>query len=417
MVGWENMKSETLHIQMLGKFTVYYGTNPIVFNKSVSAKSLRLFQILLLSGKKGLPKSELIDCLYGWGDPTGGGNRNRNLNNLIYRLKGLLVSAGLPEGNYVAIRDGICYWNSEIPLEIDVIHFEELSSQAELAQGDKRVRLCRKAKEVYRGELLPMNMSDLWFYGKNVYLKELYLWVVDVLEEEYRKTGNYKELLKLYTHAAEIYPFDGWQVSMMRCCLAMHRNDEALDIYNKTAELYAREMGIPPMEEMQECFDQIMFSGRHSQQSQEQKIWQAKERSLPGKEDEIAKSIFEEDKDSGAYYCTYPSFVDHCRLTARMMEGCNKKVLLMFLNLSQNESKAGREGDFVRQMERLKEAVGRALSRKDVYTRYGSSHYILMLLDMEREACASVFGQIEKIYQKLPDSRGELWYHVAELSF
>lgn len=43
MVGWENMKSETLHIQMLGKFTVYYGTNPIVFNKSVSAKSLRLF--------------------------------------------------------------------------------------------------------------------------------------------------------------------------------------------------------------------------------------------------------------------------------------------------------------------------------------------------------------------------------------
>ena len=65
-----------------------------------------------------------------------------------------------------------------------------------MAQGDKRVRLCRKAEEVYRGELLPMNMSDLWFYGKNVYLKELYLWVVDVLEEEYRKTGNYKELLK-----------------------------------------------------------------------------------------------------------------------------------------------------------------------------------------------------------------------------
>lgn len=138
MVGWENMKSETLHIQMLGKFTVYYGTNPIVFNKSISAKSLRLFQILLLSGKKGIPKSELIDCLYGWGDQTGGGNRNRNLNNLIYRLKGLLVSAGLPEGNYVAIRDGICYWNSEIPLEIDVIRFEELSRQAKAGQGDEK---------------------------------------------------------------------------------------------------------------------------------------------------------------------------------------------------------------------------------------------------------------------------------------
>ncbi len=416
MVGWENMKSETLHIQMLGKFTVYYGTNPIVFNKSISAKSLRLFQILLLSGKKGIPKSELIDCLYGWGDQTGGGNRNRNLNNLIYRLKGLLVSAGLPEGNYVAIRDGICYWNSEIPLEIDVIRFEELSRQAKAGQGDERVRLCRKAEEAYRGELLPMNMSDLWFYGKNVYLKERYLWVVDVLEEEYHKTGNYKELLKLYTHAADIYPFDGWQVSMMRCCLAMHRNDEALNIYNKTAELYAREMGIPPMQEMQECFDEIMFSGRHSQQSQEQKVWRAKERSFSGKEDEIARSIFDADQDSGAYYCTYPSFVDHCRLTARMMEDCSRRLLLMFLTLSQNESKAGREGDFVKQMERLKEAVGRALSRKDVYTRYGSSHYILMLADVDREECASVFGRIEKIYRKLPDSRGELWYHVAELS-
>ena len=76
-----------LKVQMLGRFSMTYGDVPVSLNKTGSAKSIRLIQMLLLSGSVGIAKAELMDSLYGWNGSNEGGNRNRNLNNLIYRLK------------------------------------------------------------------------------------------------------------------------------------------------------------------------------------------------------------------------------------------------------------------------------------------------------------------------------------------
>lgn len=104
---------------------MYYGENAVILNKTGSSKSVRLLQILLLSLKGGISKSELIDNLYGWNDKTDMANRNKNLNNLIYRLKGQLAAGGLPEGEYVEIIDGMCSFKSAIPLELDTQRFED----------------------------------------------------------------------------------------------------------------------------------------------------------------------------------------------------------------------------------------------------------------------------------------------------
>ncbi len=79
---------------MLGGFSMYYGEDPVVFNKMGSSKSVRLLQMLLLSLKNGISKSELIDNLYGWNEKQDMANGNKNLNNLIYRLKKQLISSG-----------------------------------------------------------------------------------------------------------------------------------------------------------------------------------------------------------------------------------------------------------------------------------------------------------------------------------
>ena len=39
----------------------------------------------------------------------------------------------------------------------------------------------------------------------------------------------------------------------------------------------------------------------------------------------------------GAYYCTYPSFVDYCRLIVRAKERNEFPAVLMFLTLSQKK--------------------------------------------------------------------------------
>ena len=115
------MAEKVLRINMFGGFAMYYGENAVILNKTGSSKSVRLLQILLLSLKGGISKSELIDNLYGWNDKTDMANRNKNLNNLIYRLKGQLAAGG----EYVEIIDGMCSFKSAIPLELDTQRFED----------------------------------------------------------------------------------------------------------------------------------------------------------------------------------------------------------------------------------------------------------------------------------------------------
>lgn len=77
------MSEKVLRIQMFGGFAVYYGNEAIALNKMGNSKSVRLLQMLLLSLKGGIAKSELMDSLYGWNDKAEIINRNRNINNLI----------------------------------------------------------------------------------------------------------------------------------------------------------------------------------------------------------------------------------------------------------------------------------------------------------------------------------------------
>lgn len=158
-VQWEDdgMEFETLRVQMLGKFAMYYKKIPISLNKTSSAKSVRLLQTILLSGAEGIAKSELIDSLYGWSEQSDAGNRNKNLNNLMYRLRGQLAASGLPEAEYIVMRDGICCWNNKIPVELDAEIFRSTILQAEKSEGQEQLRLYQKANACYHGELLPMN--------------------------------------------------------------------------------------------------------------------------------------------------------------------------------------------------------------------------------------------------------------------
>ena len=113
------MAEKVLRIGMFGGFAMYYGEDAVVLNKAGSSKSVRLLQILLLCLKNGISKRELLDNLYGWNEKTDTANRNKNLNNLIYRLKGQLAASGLPESEYVEIIDGMCHFRSPVPLELD----------------------------------------------------------------------------------------------------------------------------------------------------------------------------------------------------------------------------------------------------------------------------------------------------------
>ena len=255
-----------------------------------------------------------------------------------------------------------------------------------------------------------MNQSDMWFYEKSESFKRLYVQTIRELEQAFKSNNDYQNLLKLYTRASAVYPFENWQTEQIRCCLEMYRYEEAIDIYNRTMELYAREMGSPPAEEMQKCFEDLeLFERKHKRSIQ---AWHITDRYFMGREGDITRAIFEEGVITGAYYCTYPSFIDYCRLLLRARERHDLNPVLMFLTLGQQEKRRGQDNR-IYQMELLKDVIGSSLRKGDAYTRYGNRHYILLLTRINKESCSIIFQRIESAYNKMPGSRGELWYHVT----
>lgn len=405
------MAEKIFEVQMFGGFSMRYGNETVVMNKAGSSKSLRLLQMLLLSMPEGLSKSEIMDNLYSWNEKTDAANRNKNLNNLIYRLKGQLAAGGLPEGDYVEIREGRCCFKDEIPLKMDVLEFEKTIDLAKKEKGSKRSTLLWKANEIYCGELLPANLSEMWFFQKSRYFKELYTWSVGELEKELQKNKDYKNRLLLYARAAAIYPFENWQLRQMRCNLELYRYDEALNIYNETMELYAREMdGTAPAEEMQECFEALkLMDENHRRITDDVESWRNMDKVFRGKRDDIIRGLLAEENVKRAYYCTYPSFVDYCHLVVRAKERNRFSAVLMFLTLSQK--KAQKSMDLPEQMELLKEVLGGCLRIGDAYTRYGNRHFILMLVNTEMEYCGTIFRRVETAYTKRA-GKGDLWYYA-----
>lgn len=409
------MNREILHVQMFGKFAMHYGNRPVALNKTGSAKSVRLLQMLLLAGTRGISKTELLDSLYGWSEQVDSGNRNRNLNNVIYRLRNQLANAGLPEDDYIIIKDGTCYWNENVPVDIDTATFEQIYREAKTARGKEQTALYRRANELYYGELLPMNLSDMWFYERSIYFKELYVKTVQFLGKEYNKTGNFRDLEDLYLRAAAIYPFDNWQTELIRTYLNMYCYDEALKVYNDTMELYARELGTPPAEEMQQCFEMLQSrSGEQLPEQADNRGWMTSDRDFLGHEGNFARAVLGDIGEAGAYYCTYPSFVDHCRLLLRARERTGVDAALLFLTLNQKDKK--KRGDLDgrnEQMALLRKAVEAAVRRGDAFTRYGNRYYIILLPGANRAICSRIFKRIEDIFCLMPGKQGELHYHAV----
>ena len=92
-------KKNRLCVSMLGGFSMTYEEKPISFGKRSQSRFLQLFQQLILH-QEGIAKDKLIEALYEWEDVS---NKNNSLNTLIYRLRRQLVSAGLPEEEYVKV--------------------------------------------------------------------------------------------------------------------------------------------------------------------------------------------------------------------------------------------------------------------------------------------------------------------------
>ncbi len=378
-----NIQLPVLKVQMLGGLSLMYGEEPISFSRNTTTKAMKLLQILLYYGEKGISRNKLIENLYKAEELADAPN---SLRVTSYRLKKMLVNMGLPEHNYIRISKGIYFWNGPMRTVVDIHQFCDLIQRAEdETDMEKQMQFLREACLLYKGELLPDSSEEEWVLIEGVQLKKMYSGALQQLCEYLWNKEEYEEILRLCEPACAMYPFDEWQAVRIDCFMAMNRYQEAMKEYESTAKLFFEELGISPSEKM---IDQFKYMSERMS-------------STPQTIRGIKSRLREEEIEAGAFYMTLPSFRDSYRLVRRIMERNGQSVYLMLCSLVDSKGAPLEDADKLSAMSgELMSAIKHCLRKGDSFTRYNPSQFLILLVGTNKENCGLIFERIERYFSR-----------------
>lgn len=378
------MEQETkeLRFQMFGRFALSYGGTELKLDKSGTSNMIQLLSMIVFR-REGLPRDELLRNLYG---NKSLADRSNNLRVTLFKLRKMLVQAGLPEESYVTLSSDIYRWTTDIPTTCDVWDFRRLVREADEAQekGDeeKEFQLRLEACTLYCGDLLPTIAYKDWVVLSAVSLKVKYTACLRRLCQQLEERGRYREIVELCSVAEKIYPFDEWQIVIIDALIAIKRYDEALAAYQRFTEFYYHELGLAPTLEMLARYQQIC-SAMQTQCSTA---------------DEIYWGIQEKDEEWGGAVCvSYPSFIDRFRFLQRMSERSGESNYFVVVTL-QNKSGVPLEvNEFGSDVdEKMRDILRSCLRRTDTFTKFNVPQYLVLLVGIDKESIDIVIKRINE---------------------
>ncbi len=376
-------KLPVLRVRLLGTESVTYGDTPILYARHNVTKALKLLLILLYSGKEGIARKKLLDDLFGREEVTDASN---NLRVTVHRLKKALVESGLPEYEYIVSRGGKYYWDSPMEVQIDTEVFQNLLARAEMAEHkSEKIALLKEACRMYGGEFLRKMSGDEWAVLESVKYKELYVDAMEELCELLLEQKEYEEALSAVDAACELYPFDEWQSVKIDCYIRMNRYKDALKEYDNTAKLLIEELGITPSEKMMKQF-QVMSDNIKNR---------------PQIISEIKGDLQETQKENGAFFCSFPSFLDAYRIIRRGMERSGQSVFMLLCTLTDNKGRPMENSEKLEEMSNeLFHSIKSTLRRSDSFTKYNPAQYLIILMGINEENCQIVIDRITKHFSR-----------------
>lgn len=375
---------DTMMVQMLGGFSVSYGGKDITFGKNRVSKSMQLLQLLLYKKDEGIPRVDVLELLYGRG---GLSDPSNNLRVAVHRLKKMLLGSGLPENEYFKVEDGVFRWCSSFPVCVDVLEFARLIEEAgKQTDEEERMRILESAIGWYRGDFLPKLSGEDWVILETVHYKKEYEDALTDVLKYFRRRHMFSDMLRMAAEAGSIYPFDEWQTYKIDALIGMGREEEAYKVYEDTSKLLVEELDVQPSSKMAERLRKI--SGRLT--------------NIPEAITDIKGGLLQEKgEESGAYYCSLPSFIDEYRLIRRMGERSGQSVYLMLCTITDGKGNPLGNGEKLTQMSAaLKETIRQSLRKGDSYTQYSMNQFLILLVGAREEHSQLIAERITKRFSE-----------------
>ena len=89
---------DKIKVHILGDFSVTYGEKPVVFGLDNTMKPMKLLQILLYRGDRGIAREKLLENMYGREEHA---DVATNLRVTVHRLRKILEESSLPPYDYM----------------------------------------------------------------------------------------------------------------------------------------------------------------------------------------------------------------------------------------------------------------------------------------------------------------------------
>lgn len=392
------MNENILQVKMLGGFEMSYNNKAFSIERNKTTKVNQLLQLLLYY-REGVMRVQLLEYLFDGEIVT---NPSNSLRALVFRLRKILPENGLPHDDYVNISKGRYSWTGNITVSCDAHEFEELVVEVRtISDAQKKKAKLRKAFDLYQGVFLPMLTDVLWTREIDTKLKGLYSECVDQLCQIYLEDKDYEQLYYVSEKAAGLYPYNEWQYYQMQALIALKRDKEAIMLYQNTENMMYQDLGVSVSKEMTKMLDKLGA--------------QVKNRTdLISTVKNNLDTLKEE--ESGAFFCSYPSFLETYRYIKRVITRNDRSAWLMLCTLTDGKGYALDAGNRQEELSsELAESIKKSCRSMDMYTKYSDNQFLILLLDIEKDDCTIVQNRINRNMCKESRKR-YIQYHLAPIN-
>src|SRR5450755_788393 len=178
------MMIPTLHIRLLGDFSLLYGGQQVVGLNTTRLRSLLAYLVL----HRDVPQQRQHLAFLFWPDATEAQARN-NLRQLLHLLRQALPAVE----HFLSADTHMLHWHPVTPFHLDVAEFEQTLTLADSATQQNDPHLLQSALEqadcLYRGELLP-GCYDEWILPERDRLRQRHLQALEQLLSLFEVQGD-----------------------------------------------------------------------------------------------------------------------------------------------------------------------------------------------------------------------------------
>ena len=389
------MSEKILQVKTFGEFSITYNGKSLFERKIGETQFTSLVQLLIHKRENGVSREQMETELFADREVE---NVHHALQSVIYNAKKRLRKAGLPDINYIEIKNGIVYWTKEIEVWEDASEFERLYKEVENKKDtDARILYLEQMFKIYSGEFLTTRQSVMWVAAEARRYEAMFRECVKEAAVIYRSRQEYMQLESLGKYAAAMEPFAEWEALNMEAMVALGRYEEATNLYADTAERYFKERGVKPSKKLLDSLNQLGNQVIHSYEVL----------------DNIQESLKEQGcaERKGAYLCSYPMFRGIYQQLVRMLERSGQSIYIMLCTIVDSKGMPMKEGAQLESLsKRLEQAICTAVRSSDVVNHYSKGQYLVLLINTTREDCEIIQKRINQKFLTERQRTGVRYY-------